>query len=558
MADLQTCPNKNHLAKLVDWYRRHPYGFLVLLTTLTLAPFLAKPFSMDDPCYLWAAKQIQAHPTNPYGFNVNWVGSTQPMWQVTQNPPLLSYYLAVAALIFGWSEIGMHLACLLPAIAVVLGTFRLAKNFCRWPLLAALATLFAPDFLVSSTTIMCDVAMLAFWVWAVVYWTEGLRQNIYFKLAAAGTLAGMALLTKYNGASVIPLLAAYGLLEKRSVGRWALYLLIPVAAFFTYEWLTLHCYGQGLFSAAAHYARSEQSIFGTSKLLAGLNALTFTGGCFAAALFCAPFLWRQGMLTLFAAGAGLFMALTLAGGIMAKNYGWITGNIGLGVVETQMLIWTTGGVSVLALAVADVQRNRTADAGLLALWVLGTIAFAAFFNWTVNGRSLLAMAPAVGTLIARRLEQNRQTQPAGIKYCILASAALALLVAQADYQMASANRKGAEQVCTKYANLPGRVWFEGHWGFQYYMQAFGAWPLDVNHLEVKPGDFLIIPEKNPNTAAPDSRISTRVDTFALPIFPGLATMSLEAGAGFYFSRWGPLPFAFGNIPPENLSAYAIQ
>jgi len=165
----------NFIERFKAWGLRHPYALLALLTVLALTPFLAKPFNMDDPCYVWAAQHIQLHPADPYGFNVNWCGFAQPMWVVTQNPPVMSYYLAAAALIFGWSEIGMHLACLLLAVAVILGTYRLAKSFCRQPQLAAVIVLFAPGFLVAATTVMCDVAVLAFWIWAVVFWTEGVR-----------------------------------------------------------------------------------------------------------------------------------------------------------------------------------------------------------------------------------------------------------------------------------------------------------------------------------------------------------------------------------------------
>jgi len=35
-----------------------------------------------------------------------------------------------------------------------------------------------------------------------------------------------------------------------------------------------------------------------------------------------------------------------------------------------------------------------------------------------------------------------------------------------------------------------------------------------------------------------------------PVLPFLATLSPRLGAGFYVDEWGPLPFAFGRVPPE--------
>ena len=42
------------------------------LCALTLFPFIDKPFHMDDPMFLWTARQIQKTPLNFYGFDVNW------------------------------------------------------------------------------------------------------------------------------------------------------------------------------------------------------------------------------------------------------------------------------------------------------------------------------------------------------------------------------------------------------------------------------------------------------------------------------------------------------
>jgi hypothetical protein len=55
-----------------SWMARHPFWTLTILTVVVLGPFLAKPFNMDDPLFLMAARHIQAHPADPYGFKVEW------------------------------------------------------------------------------------------------------------------------------------------------------------------------------------------------------------------------------------------------------------------------------------------------------------------------------------------------------------------------------------------------------------------------------------------------------------------------------------------------------
>src|SRR5262249_41735160 len=158
------------------WLVAHPRWTLTLLVSIAMGPFLAKPFNIDDPLFIWLAQQVQAHPLDPFGFNVNWYGEIGPMWTVTENPPLAGYYLALFGTVLGWNEVGLHLAGLLAALAVILGTHRLAMTMCNRPGLAARAVLFTPIFLLSANTVMCDMLMLAFWTWAVVFWVEGLEQ----------------------------------------------------------------------------------------------------------------------------------------------------------------------------------------------------------------------------------------------------------------------------------------------------------------------------------------------------------------------------------------------
>jgi hypothetical protein len=102
---------------------------LVGLALFCLLPFSGKPFHVDDTLFVATAKYIVEHPFNPYGFNIVWYGFAMPMAEVTKNPPLASYYGALIGSIAGWSERVWHLGFLLPAVALILGTYRLASHF---------------------------------------------------------------------------------------------------------------------------------------------------------------------------------------------------------------------------------------------------------------------------------------------------------------------------------------------------------------------------------------------------------------------------------------------
>jgi 4-amino-4-deoxy-L-arabinose transferase-like glycosyltransferase len=549
--------SKSHFQIVRDWCVAHPNLALTLATVAALVPFLAKPFNLDDPLFVWAAQHIQSHPTDPYGFDVNWIGTQEPMWRAMMNPPLMSYYLALAAKLFGWSEIGLHLSCLVFAIAVILGTYRLAAKFCKWPMLAALATLFAPAFMVSSTTVMCDVSMLAFWIWAIVFWIEGVKQNNFCKLSAAAALIGLAILTKFNGVCLIPLLAAFAWIERRSIGQWAAFLLIPVATLCAYEWITFHLYGHPHFLMAGQVSRTNQVIAGTRNLLEVFTAMTFIGGCFAIALFCTPYLWQRRTVLAFALVGAVFTALAVSRGMMTRNYSWLSGSV-LTSIELQILLWSMTGVSVLALAAAELWEEQNSESWLLFFWLVGLLVYAALIYFMLNGRSVLAMGPAIAILIVRRLERKGLLLPAGIKVSFIASAALSLLAAHADFQQAETARQMTQQICRNYSAASTRVWFQGHWGFQYYMQLAGAWPVDLTNSKLLPGDILVDPEGNSNDPRIDRNITVLDSEVSLADFPWFATHNSSLGAGFYSSFWGPLPFAFGSVPPEKVFAYTLR
>jgi 4-amino-4-deoxy-L-arabinose transferase-like glycosyltransferase len=549
------------LEKTRRWVAAHPNWALALVTVAVLTPFLAKPFNMDDPLFIWVARQIYLHPANPYGFDVNWAQTVFPMWNATENPPLACYYLALGAGFFGWSEIGLHVAFLLPALAVVLGTHRLAGHFCRRPMLAALAMLFTPVFLVSSLTVMCDMLMLAFWIWAAVLWVEGMERDDYGRLAVSGLFIAFAALTKYYGACLMPLLGAYGLLCKRRPGRWMVYLLIPLATLYVYQVSTRALYGHNLLFHAMEFTSFMKGDSGYSRTNAVLTALTFTGGCVAVAAFFAPLLWRRRALVVFGGAAVLIAAIMAFNSAIEKNPGaspWTSPTF----VEFQIAVWAVAGIGVLALAIADVLHRRDARSWLLGLWVLGTFSFTAFFNWTVNGRSILPMTPAVGILIARRLEKNFPTGhkvwPQGAVISLAASATLSLLVARADFLLARAVRESARETCSELRARGRTLWFEGHWGFQYYMEKYGAMAIDLANPALEPGDTFVVPANNANLHSAKLDATKPRAIITEPKSRFLATVDGPAGAGFYASLNGPLPFAFGSVPPEQIAVFTFN
>jgi len=551
-------------SKILHWLVKNPSWTLVLATLLGLMPFLAKPFNIDDPLFIWVARQIAVHPFDPYGFKVNWYGAPMWMWQATENPPLSSYYLAVVAAVLGWSEVALHAAMLLPAVAVILGTWRLARQFCSHPLLVALITLFTPGFLVSSTTIMCDVMMLAFWVWAVVYWMEGLEQKSNLRLVVSGCLIALATLTKYYGLCLVPLLAVYTLVARKRLDWRLVWLLIPVGAIAWYQWQTHMLYGKALFSGATEYVSSAKSSHQFSLISMGLITLAFGGACAAPVIFFISRLWRSRMLAALVGACVIICCADLLwhhGHTVWERFPAVQSNARW-LLFVQFTFWLFGGVVILALTLSNLRHLFDAKSWLLALWVGGTFIFTANFNWTINARSLLPMIPAVGILLVRQLERTRPSGfnpfSRGVLVCLGISAGLAWLTAQADFQYAVAVRQAVQGILTNRVDDRSPVWFEGHWGFQYYMEKDGALAVNLSSPSIQPGDVLVVHLQNTGFVAPDVRQAIVEKTLAVAGPHWLSTWNRNVGAGFYSANLGPLPFAFGSVSPEQFVLYRWQ
>jgi hypothetical protein len=222
------------------------------------------------------------------------------------------------------------------------------------------------------------------------------------------------------------------------------------------------------------------------------------------------------------------------------------------------------GLSALALAYTDWRRNRSAGSLLLLLWVLGTWMFASFVNWTVNVRSVLPMIPAVGILLGRRLEAcgnfAGRLQMAKLVVPLVVSAAAALWVTWADARLANSAREAAQYV-RDHLSKPGiNVSFEGHWGFQYYMQAYQFQPIDFRDFHVGNGDLIVIPNNSSYAevqSMPSKFVASR-GVLTLPVKTGMTTMSVDWGSGFYSDALGPLPYSFGRGLAEYYTVLRLQ
>lgn len=525
---------------------------LAVVTFLCLIPFSGKAFNMDDTLFLWTAKQILKEPFDFYGFAANWGGTLAQAIDIIKNPPLASYYIALTAIFTGFGERALHTAFILPAIGFSIGAYLVARRFTGAPLLAALASVLTPVLIVSANTVMSDVMMLFFFVWAIVLWMRGLENDSRIDFLAGGVLIAAASLTKYFAISLIPLLFVYSALSRPRSFRWALWMIVPVIILAAYQLGTEAMYGRGLLTDASSYARTVGAEGGGffEKTFVGV---VFTGGCLITVLFYAPLLWGRkaliaGAAIAFIIGAAMLRidALSYAPLHSEDGYSWN--------MIIHIALFGTAGAGVLALTVMDLVRKREPASVFLSLWVFGTFIFSVYMNWTINARSLLPIAPAAGILIARGLEYRGKLDFTRSVLPLIPALIISIMVAWADYRLANTARQTAEAVIAKYSGQ-GSLWFQGHWGFQYYMETGGARPIDRKNTVIMPGDIVVFPFNNVNLwMMPQDKVRT-VEAIELDFPAFLTTMTLGPGAGFYASEWGPLPYVFA---PRYREAYLVM
>jgi 4-amino-4-deoxy-L-arabinose transferase-like glycosyltransferase len=524
---------------------------LGLAVCIVLLPFINKPYHLDDPFYIWTGQHILEHPIDFYGYDIYWGVVKSSAAAENKNPPLVSYYMALVGLLFGWKEWVMHLAFLIPAVAFITGTAKLATRFCNRPLLAAAFVLATPAFLVSSTNVMAEIMMMAFYVWAIIAWMHGMDKDDDFYYMVGMVLLVCSVFAKYFGVSLIPLFLVYTFIVKRKPGKWLFFIFLAIIVLLSYEGWTQYKYGVGLLGDASEFTSGYRSFMEatfSSKVMIGLS---FAGGCLAPLLFFSPLLWKKKMWAIWPIVAIALFGIAyskpdLFPEIRQQNISELDWAF-----LAHFTVYALIASMAIGLVVSDFLRCKDASSIFLACWVAGTFIFATQVNWAVNARSIVPMAAPIAILAMRRMENQYPEYVRSPLWWIPIFPALmiSMTLAYADYTLAASAKEAAHHMDTKMPEITGVKQFTGHWGFQYYFQELGGIPFDYIELEVTEGDVLIWPENNtwiwlkPDYIGDYYRIG-------FDVFPWASTWQRDVRAGFYADNWGSLPFVFGKIPQE--------
>jgi hypothetical protein len=161
------------------------------------------------------------------------------------------------------------------------------------------------------------------------------------------------------------------------------------------------------------------------------------------------------------------------------------------------------------------------------------------------------LVPAAAILTVRVLTRSlsRDETPIWLLPPVATAFAISLTVAIADLMLANSGREAARAIAARPDLFGQKLWFQGHRGFQYYLQKYGAMPVDFNTSVLRPGDILVMPSNGNTLEAPSEEDFEPMHGLEFESFPWLTTVHYSTGAGFY-GAGGLLPFVFGASPKE--------
>ncbi len=494
--------------------------------------FSDKPFHIDDPHFLKAAEHVARDPLHPLEFDVNLDDRTRPAREVFASPPGFFYFLALLLRLGIVGERGLHL-CLAPfAALLVWGTARLARSLGQAPFLPSLLVACSPAAIVCATSVMPDTFAGALATLGAALWLEGTGGARGIRILGGGLLMSLASFSRYGAIAAPAALCVFALHRGiRSPLAWVALLLSPaVSALWTLR--------AGGGEAVSSLAALEPDPLHAARVLAMAAHLSLA----AAPTLCA--LGSRKAFLVLLPGLAIAEALAILLPEVYREPAFL--------VPSVLLPAAVGVGFVLRASLLPLRpgAHDRATSALLAAWILGNLMLPVVYVHA----SAKYLVPALGplALAALRLEPpgSRRLRPlliAGV------SLLLGLCTAVADAHLARAHRALAERTVRPLVRSGRRVWFAGHWGFQWYAEKAGARCYEADEPFLRT-DLLVVADVAHKQGEPDPRpfrfVAVGKDAVEDP-FP-LRTMAFPANAGFYSHAYGLLPFGISTRPLEQV------
>ncbi len=439
--------------------------------------FVDKAFHIDDPLFLYAARQILETPRDPFSSEIDWNGEERRMADFFSNPPGMSYYLAFLISAFGEKEWVLHLFLWPFTLCSLIFFYYISQRFTDLPLRSSLVLLASPIFLVTATNLMPDIPLLCFSLGGIYFYITGHDERKTEYTLISGVFFGLAILLRYNAIILPFLMIMYSFLKRSGNGTLHLIpLLIPISVFIIWNIYSDSLYGYPHFFAQFGF-QSAQADFGTflENLTANLTYLSCGTGFFAVIAAFNLIKDKGGWLILSLVAMISFIFYFIFGHFFAYN-------ILHRVMATLLILSALLILAYSAFRIFKTSKWLHSDDLFLLLWIVGGLVMHLTGIHTASKYVLLILPPFILLLI-----KNFQIKYFNISFG--ASLLFGLLISFADYKSANVYRQTSKMVSIEYPSQDG--YFNGHWGFQYYLEKAGLESKSVMEKNLKDSTIFV-------------------------------------------------------------------
>ena len=515
---------------------RGPLGIVAGFAVLVCLLYSGKAYHIDEPAYLAIAQQILKDPFHPLSFDYNWFGTSTPMCVVNAFPTIFPYLLALALRLTGGVEWLTRLAFLPFDLMAAWALYALAARVLRRPLGPTLIILAGPAYLINMQYLMPDKMIAAFGLAGLACFLRALDEDRPAWTILAGTLMAAALMCKFTAIFVLLVALAAG----RGRRSWS--------------WLALFCGLTAAPLALALAGEISRAGGGTAENVWHILRYIVTSG--------REFPGRLRALLAFTGGCGLVtMAWPLL--VLRRRRRWGLWLLAAGVAVLVLfcpfldlsevvrrerllgIVFSFGALISLSVFRCRLVRGHPFG-GFLTAWAAVVLVLQLFFYWSIVTRYVAFLIMPIVLAQAAVLEARLAPQTLRRTYAVGFAAVfvLSLALAQVDYRYAGVQKETARMVAERFRGR--RIWFTGHWGFQYYMEKAGASQIDElsgGWQALRPGDIAVIPTINtrilpPPARAAEGQLQLLVCRDRLPL-----RLIQRGGAGFYSSNFGFVPYS---------------
>lgn len=490
-------------------------GSWLLPTSLAILLTLAnavKPVVVDDTAYLLFARQIAAHPLDPYGFDLFWYDRPEPAMTILA-PPVLPYWLAAGVALFGENLFLLKLWLFPIALAFAHSAAFLLRRFAQGAEHAGLVMLVFSPAVLPLFSFMLDVPAVALGLTAVALFIRGCDRVGWTRaglVAAAGAFACLAVQTKYTMMTVPAVFVWYGLMRGHLRAALAASA-IGVALFAGWECFLAQTYGVShfVFHVRAQQSSGDSGISAwidkksdlVNPLLGYVGGLAAAWGLYAGRAVGFPRWFVAVVGLVVAAGYAVVCVVPYSESVLLLTR---AGHVRL---DLPMVVFYSVGASVfgtflIAAALLGFRftrdpmhwLRRDADTWFLLGW-LG-IELAAYFVLTPfpAGRRVISVCVLLGFVACRLVSRMRRVRPsrAPERWIVAYGVAAGLGLFALDAWDALPERELAVWGAAE-THGPGQVWTQGHWGWQYYCDRLGMRLVEPGQSHLHKGDWLVFP-----------------------------------------------------------------